>query len=1028
MKKKLLLIALGSFLLLANVFAQQKVISGKVTSSEDGMIIPGASVKIKGSTLVVQTNTSGLYSILAKPADVLVFSYIGMSPHEQVVGSNTSINVVLNPNSEALNEVVVTAMGITRSKKALGYSAQTIQGSVIAETQRDNFLNALQGRVAGATITPTSGTPGASATMIIRGGVSLDGDNQPLFVIDGLPISNRTFSDYNLVGQGTFNRQNDYGNRAMDINPEEIETITILKGPEAAALYGTEGASGAVVITTKKAKAGAARITYNNSFRVEKTYRYPEVQTTYGGGTGGIFDEEQRTRTFFGAKYPAGKTMYDNIGTFYKTGFTQKHNAAIEGGTDKLSLRTGVMYTDQTGVIPGTGYKSFNGKVSGTSKISEKLNMLASLNFISSRTDKTYKGVSSPMLSALSWPLTDDMRNYLTPAGDRRTITGSLSGELDNPYWGVNRNPNWDKMNRVLANLGVNYKPTDWITIAGRAGADIFSQVGLSAYDIQSYEANKSGTTNSGGGLNTYNANERLLNASLVASARKDFGKFKPVINIGADIKDDSYQVNAQFGTRFYNANFYSMNNVDPSTQRVAYTDELKRKVGAFANAELGYDGFMYLTLTGRQDLSSTLPQKSYSFFYPAVSLSFVFSELAPFKKMEWLSLGKLRGSWGQTGKDARNAYVTNNKLISQQTTGGGYGLDVAAGNPDLQAEFTTAKEIGLDMSFFKNRLSFEFTYYQNLSDKQITAPRLSYATGAVQQYINGGKIRSRGFELLLNGTPIRTKDFSWDITANASRSRGYIIALPANQDVFYLSDSWLYDNVRGQYALGGSISSFAGYDYLRNKSGDLLINPVNGMPIKDVVFTAMGDRAPDLMVGLTNSFTYKNFNLSFLVDIRKGGDIYNATELYLYQRGLSKLSTDREVPRIIKGVMRDGLENSANPTPNNVVVIPYITTSYYSTYYNTADFLEKDVNWIRLKDITLSYNLPKQIFANSKVFKSLNVFFTGTDLFMLTNYKGVDPSVNGLSAASGGVGGIGIDFGSVGLPRGYNFGLKVGF
>jgi ferric enterobactin receptor len=1028
MKKKLLMLFLGTFLFAMQVIAQQVTVSGKVTSAEDGEPIPGASVKIKGTSIAVQTSPTGLYSIKTKAGDVLQFIYLGMTTKEQNVGTTTSINVVLSPDSRVLNEVVVTAFGIDRPKKAMGYSAQTLKGEDIASTQRENFLNALQGRVAGATITPTTGTPGASATMVIRGGVSLDGDNQPLFVVDGLPISNRTFSEYNLVGQGTFNRQTDYGNKAMDINPEEIESITILKGPEASALYGTDGASGAVIITTKKAKAGTARVSYSNSFKIDNTYRYPDVQTVYGGGAGGIFDEEQRTRTFFGSKYPAGKTMYDNIGNFYKTGFTQKHNAIIEGGSEKLSLRTSLSYTDQTGIIPGTAYNAINGKISGTSKISDKINLDASLNMISSRTDKTYKGVSSPMLSALSWPLTDDMRNYLTPLGERRTITGSLSGELDNPYWGVKRNPNYDKNNRMLANLGVSYKPLPWLSMAGRIGADIYAQTGLSAYDIQSYEANRTSTTNAGGGLNTYVATERLLTGSFFATAKKDFGKFKPILRIGSEIKDDRYEVNAQFGTRFYQPNFFSMNNIDPTTHRVQATNELKRKVGFVASAELGYDDYLYLTLTGRQDLSSTLPTKNNTFFYPATSLSFVFSELPALKNLGWLSFGKLRASWGQTGKDARAAYITDNKLIAQQTTGGGYALDVTLGNPNLEAEFTTATEAGLEMAFFKDRLSFDFTYFQNLSDKQISAPRLSYATGAVLQYVNSGKIRTRGFELLVKGTPIKNKNFSWDISANASRSRGYILSLPAGQDVFYLSDTWLFDNVRAQYGKGNSLSSFAGIDFLRNKDGELLINPTNGMPVKDVNFSPMGDRAPDIMVGITNSFTYKNFNLSFLLDLRKGGDIYNGTELYLYARGLSKLSVDRETPRIIKGVLRDGLENSANPTPNNVVVIPYITTTYYSTFYNTADFLEKDINWIRLKDITLAYNFPKSTFANSKVFKSLNVFVTGTDLLLITNYKGVDPSVNGLSAASGGLGGSGIDFGSVGLPRSLNVGLRVGF
>lgn len=1026
MKRKLLLLFWCTLLLATQAFAQQIVVTGKVTSAEDGLPIPGASVKIKGSTTAVQTSTAGTYSIKSKKGDVLVFSYIGTTVQEKTVGANTVVNASLAENNNALNEVVVTAFGITRDKKALGYSAQTIKGEEIAGTQRDNFLNALQGRVAGATITPTNGTPGASSQMIIRGAVSLDGDNQPLFVVDGLPISNRTFSEYNLVGQGSFNRNNDYGNRAMDINPEEIASITILKGPEASALYGTEGASGAVVITTKRAKAGTARVSYSNSFRMENVYRFPDVQSVYGGGAGGFFDDE--TRVYFGAKYPANLPTYDNLGNFYKTGFTQKHNASIEGGTEALSLRTSVSYTDQSGTLPGTGFNSINAKVSGTSTISPKISTNASLNLINSRTDKTFKGAGSPMISALSWPITDDMRNYLTATGARRTISGSLSGELDNPFFGVNKNPNWDKVNRVLGNFGIDYKPTEWLAFSGRVGADISAQQGLSAYHPESYSANFSGTSAGGGGINTFNSNERLFNGSFITTLKKDFGKFKPIVRVGADIKDNSYQVNSQYGTKFYQADFYSLNNTDPTTQRVAYTDELKRKVGTFASAEFGYDNYLFLTLTGRYDMSSTLPVKNQGFFYPATSLSFVFSELPAFKKMEWLSFGKLRGSWGQSGKDARVAYITKTKLVAQTTTGGGFAVDVTAGNPDLQAEFTTASEVGMEMGFFKNRLSFDFSYFETLSNKQITAPRLSYATGAILEYINSGKIKYRGFEALVKGTPIKTENFAWDISANIALQKGHILSLPADQKTFYVSDTWLFDNVRAQYNPGSSVSAFSGITYLRNNNGDLLISPTSGLPIKGTDFTPIGDRAPDFTIGLSNSFTYKRFNLAFLFDIRKGGDIYNATELYLYSRGLSKLSLDRETPRVIKGVLRDGLENSASPTQNSIIVTPYITTSYYSSAYNTEDFLQKDVNWIRLKDITLSYNLPKSVFGESKVFKSASVFVTGTDLWLMTNYKGVDPAVNGLSAASGGLGGTGIDYGSVGLPRGYNLGVKIGF
>jgi ferric enterobactin receptor len=1027
MKKKLLMILIGTLLLLAQAKAQQFTVTGKVVS--DAGPIVGATIRVKSGAASSTSGKDGKYAIKANKNDVLIFSFIGFGNREITIGENAVIDMVLVENISALNEVIVTGQGITRSRKSLGYSAQVVKGSEIADAQRENFLNSLQGRVAGAVITPTTGAPGASSSIVLRGGVSLDGDNQPLFVVDGLPISNKTFSDYSLVNSGNVNRSNDYGNRAMDINPEDIESVTILKGPEAAALYGTEGASGAVVITTKKAKAGAARVTYSNSFRLEEAYRFPEIQTVYGGGAGGIFDEELKTRTYFGAKYPANLPIYDNVANFYQTGFTQRHNASVEGGTDKLSLRTSLSYTNQSGYLPSTGYRELNLKISGSSKISTKLTLNASINYINSNTDKIYRGASSALLSSLSWPIVDDMRNYLDPVtGGRRTITGSLSGELDNPYWAINKNPNNDKLNRTISNLSLDYTPAKWLSVTARFGADIYTQSGLSAYHPQSYSSNVSATLYSGGGINTYTDAKQLLNGSLIATIKRRFGKFSPIVRIGGDWMNDNDATTAQFGTRFYEPDFYSINNTDPTTQRVLYSNPIRRKMGAFAQAELGYDDLLFLTVTGRQDYSSTLPIENFKFFYPAASLSFVFSDLGVMKKLDWLSLGKLRASYGQSGKDARTPYVTKNSLTAQTSTGGGFSASATAGNPNLEAEFTTSKEAGLELGFFDDRLSFDFSVYENISDKQITAPRLSYATGAVLKYINSGKISSKGFELMIKGSLIRNPGFTWDISGNISKSRGKILSLPAGQDVFYLSDTWITDNARTQYSVGSSLLAISGVDYLRNDAGQILINPSNGMPVKGTDFIPLGDRTPDFTAGLNNSFSYKNFNLSFLLDIKKGGDIYNATEEYLYIRGLSKYSLDRETPRIVKGVLRDGLENTANPTPNNLVITPYISTTYYSTYFTTADFIQKDVNWVRLKDITLRYNFPKRLFAKSNVFKSASVYFTGTDLFMLTNYKGVDPQTNGSNAATGGLGAYGVDYGTAGQPRTYSLGFKVGF
>lgn len=1017
--KKALLMLLGVFLFATASIAQEKTVTGRVVDG-DGLILPGVSVKIKGTTTGVSTGTDGNYTIRVSSGQTLVFSFIGMMNKEQTVGSANVINVTLNSDTKSLNEVVITAFGITREKKAIGYATQTIQGSEIAQTQRENFINSLQGRVAGATITPSTGQPGASSQIILRGPVSLDGDNQPLFVVDGLPISNRTFSQGSLVSDRP-NRDNDYSNRAMDINPEDIQSVTILKGPEAAALYGTDGSSGAIVITTKKAASGIGRATYNNSFRVESVYRFPEIQQVYGPGFSGVDDPE--TRSFFGPKFAAQAPLYDNIGNFFETGFTQKHNLTFEGGTPNLSVRASGAIDDQTGVMPGTGFQRLNFRVSGTSKIGSKISITSSLNLINSRIDKTYKGAGSPMQSTLTWPSNDDMSVYLTPEGNRRQIDPTNTLEIDNPYWGVEKNPNNDKTNRFLGNFSISYDPFPWLGFVARMGSDIYSTIGNSLYHPQS----RFGIA-SRGLIENFTENSQLLNGNFITTLKKDYGKFSPVLRLGYSIDDSRYETNAVRGEKFYKADFNSLNNTDPTTQRFKNSNPLKRRVGWFGNAELGYDRFLYLTLTGRMDGSSTLPAENRYFFYPASSLSFVFSELKPFADSEVLSLGKFRASWGLTGKDARTPYITSSTLVPQGTTGGGFALGFFGGNSALQAEFTEAVEVGTELNFFKDRIGLDFTFYQSTSDKQITAPRLSYGTGFVLKYINGGVVRNRGFELQLKGTPVQTSNFAWDIVSNFSRNRGKILEMPAELPTFYLSDTWLYAGVRAQYTKGSSITSLGANSFLRNDKGQLLINPSTGLPIRDGNYKQIADRAPDLNVGLSNSFTYKNLNLSFLLDMRKGGDIFNGNELYLYVNGLSKLTLDRETPRVLNGILRDGLENSNTPTQNNIVVTPYLQNAYYSSSYSEEDFIEKDVNWIRLKDITLSYNLPTKLLSRTKFISRANVFVTGTDVFLFTNYKGADPTVSGLNASAGGFGGSGIDYGSLALPRGMNFGLKLGF
>ena len=470
----------------------------------------------------------------------------------------------------------------------------------------------------------------------------------------------------------------------------------------------------------------------------------------------------------------------------------------------------------------------------------------------------------------------------------------------------------------------------------------------------------------------------------------------------------------------FYDPNFYSINNTLPTTQRAMLSINNFRGFGVFGQAVLGYKTILYLTLTGRMDAASRLMPNNPYFFYPAVSTAFNFSDLESVKNLGWLSYGKLRASFAYTGKEPRYSYALRTRLLPVSSTGGGFNYDLATGGNDaLKPEFTRNIEVGLEAKFLKNRIGFDFTAYKLRSIDQIIRPRLSYGSGFVLKLMNGGEIENKGFEVQLTGTPVENKNFIWDVTFNITHNKGTIISLAEELPEFYDSDTWLQNGVRSSVYPGASTMAFGGWVFDRNKNGDLIINSQNGLPLlkNSTDFYPIGDRTP------------KALALEFLIDFRYGGDVYNATQYTLYTTGLSTKTLDRETPRIYKGVLRDGLENSDNPTPNNIVVTPY----YYSSFYNSTTngvapemFVERDINALRVRDITLSYTFPKSFWTNSRVVKDLNLFVTATDVLLITNYSGIDPDSNGNTAGVAGAGGMGLDFGNMGRPLGVNIGLRV--
>ena len=1062
----LLFLNLGMFSFLLS-HAQQRSITGKVMASDDNSPLVGVTITHKSSGQVVVTNNNGQFSIPAKTGDILQFSFVGMQTKEIRVTDQSTIDVRLLKADNIMTEIVVS-MDVKRNPKELGFSAQKVQGSEIAETQRENFVNGLQGRVAGLTINSTSGTAGASSSIVLRGFNSMALDNQPLFVIDGIIMDNSSFNETSNSNSGlglvenssrgssqTSNRQNDYTNRASDINPNDIESITVLKGPEATALYGSQASSGAIIISTKKGKAtGKVNVNYDNAFRVQKLTRFPRIQNVYSNGDNGSPSTVFR---YFGPKYAEGTRIYDNIDEFFRTGFSQTHNLSADFGRGNSTIRVSGSVFDQKGVVPQNDFRRYNFRITSNSKIGKFLEITPSITMTNSENNKPLRGQSGYLLNLLIWPNQYDIRDWQDNSGGKKLIlAANPNAEIDNPYFSVNRNRSKDVTNRVLSTLGVNVTPLSWLSFSGRFGYDTYSSNGFTFYHPLSYYLSK-GT---GGSQDNYYKDYTGYNHTLTATAKKTLGDFSARIMIGNMWQDYRTEIYSTYGTNIVDSvnsqglmvknnvviteaqlkqmmgdssatRFTSRQRLNNATRKGIPNYSVSRQLAYFGEVSIGYKNYAFLTYTQRFETSSIFPKAFRNYNYPAGSFSLIMSDMLPgIKKGNIVNYWKLRSSLASTARSSspyRNQSVFNNVTSS----GGGYAYGFDNNNYYLEPEIQKTYEVGTEMTLIRNRFNLDVTYYNTLCKKQIAEGfRASYGTGFVLNTINVGTTRNEGVEISVSTYPIKKANFDWNIRFNFNKMWNKVVSLPANVPEFYISDTWIYLNARGGLVTGGPTTAITTFQYLRNINGDLVIDPANGLPTNDPVgFKVHGDRNPDFTLGTINTFHYKNWSLNFLWDLKVGGDIFNATEQYLTLNGKSLRTLDREIPRVIKGVLKDGKENSANPTPNNIVVTPYFSSAYYSST-NMPDevFVEHDINWLRLRDLSLSYNLSSKLLKKLPKFKSLSFFATGNDLILITNYTGADPAVSGNSAATRGVGGWGFDFGNIGSPISVNFGLRAGF
>lgn len=1025
-------------------YGQSQTVSGTIQDADKKIPLAGATVKVAGTNNAAQTNDKGAFTIKADKGQTLLISHVGFES-QRITVSSGKIEISLKSSVTELDEVVV-AMDIKRKPRELGYSVQKVTGKEIAESQRENFVNSLQGRVAGLSISPTGGQAGASSSIVLRGFNSMALSNQPLFVVDGVIVDNQSVNESGggaTVGLASDqpNRNSDYTNRIADLNPNDIESVTVLKGPEATALYGSQASSGAIVITTKKAKpTGKFTVAYDNNLRMQKLTRLPKVSNRFSQGTNGAKDST--IYSYFGPEYDAGVPLYDNINKFFQTGLSQTHNISVDYGTKNTSWRFSASALDQKGVVPNNTFSKINWRISNTSKIGKYIEVTPSLSYIRSVNNKPQRGAGSYLLNLLVWPSNNDASNYLT-SDSKKMVLGN--NEFDNPFFSANFNRGKDITDRFLTTLGINYNPFTWLSFAGRFGYDTYRQDGYSVLDSASSSALP---TSFGGGVarnvrgfqDNFYRSYRGYNHTITATARKNFGQFSTRLMIGTmwqDYKTEMYAVSgSQLKGNYLNG--ADSNNTNPAT-RLRLNNALRNgspnymqnnQIAYFGEVAVSYKNLAFLSYSHRFEESSIFPKNFRSYNYPAGSISFIMSDILPFiKSGNVLNYFKLRGSLAQTARSSA-PYANQSVFNFVSSSGGGYAYGFTNNNFYLEPEIQKTYEIGAEFKFFNSRINLDVTYYNTLNEKQIAENfRASYGTGFVLNTLNVGSTRNTGIEIALDATPIQKKDFSWTTRVNFNRMRNKVLSLPPNVPEFYISDTWVFLNARGGLITGGPSTSITGFGYLRNDAGKILIDPATGLPQIDQTFRVRGDRNPDFTIGFNNNFRYKNWSLSFLWDLKMGGDIFNANEMYMTGRGKSLRTENRATPRVIDGVLADGLQNSATPTKNTIAVTPYNLQAYYgSTRMPEEEFIEKYVNWLRLRDITISYNMPSRALRNLSFVKSLGFFATGNDLILITNYTGADPATSANSAGTRGVGGFGFDYGNIATPISISVGLRAGF
>lgn len=1017
------------FLLLQTASAQSVRISGSVIARADGQPLPGVSVIVQGTTNGTQTDVSGKFALSANVNDILSVSYLGFTSQQiKVTASTLPLQIVLAEASNTLNEVVVTALNISKDKKSLGYAVQTLKSKDISEAKETNLVNALAGKIAGVQVTSSQGDMGSSR-IVIRGETSVSGNNQPLFVVDGVIVDNSQF-------QGT-NGSRDFPNAISDLNPDDIESISVLKGPNAAALYGSRAAAGVILIKTKTGKGTkgiGVTINSNTSFATLKVF--PDYQNQYGQGSNGKFSyvdgkgggvndgvDESWGPPLDGRLIPQfnsnGQAVPfiahpNNVRDFFNTGVTLNNGVSLAGSGDKYDFRMSYNNLHQTGVVPNSSLGRNSFLLNTTFRPTPKLTITTIANYIKDDAGNlpgAYGRRATSTMLQFTWfgrqVDVNQLKNYRDANGNNINWNNSY---YSNPYFIANENTVGQFKNRLIGSVELNYKIIAGLSANLRTGTDFYNDrrkirvaYGTNGTPFGSYEED------------AYYVNENNTEGRLQYTKKlnKDFS-FDAFV--GGNISTIVNEQNDQVAPKLAVADLYTLSNSRDPLVSSNYYGKLKT-YSYFASAQIGYKNYAFLNLTGRNDWSSTLPSQSLSYFYPSVNGSLVLSEALDIKGSA-LSYLKLRGGWSKVGKA-----TTPYQLINTYNFTAPFGTNPQQSaasinlNPNLKPETTTSGEAGLEAGFFNNRVRMDASVYNTNSINQILSVDVSAATGYTQKLINGGRINNKGLEVQLSISPVKTADFIWDVTVNYSLNRSKVISLDneGNLQSYILGTN---RTVQVLAAVGQPYGTLFGNAYQRDASGNIIV-AANGTPVINPTRQYLGKFTPDFLGGVTNSFSYKGINLSFLVDARFGGSIYSNTNrtgtytgvlastlpgrgagnggLSYYYPGNNasaaavQVGTGASAPNnetvyddgmIFKGVKADGTANTT--------ILP--AQSYYKGFTNVDEAFVYSASYVKLREVKLGYTFPSN-WVKGLGLQSATLSVVGRNLWIIhKNVPNIDP------------------------------------